>query len=368
MDCALINSLPYDRYIFILGCERSGSTWVSNIFDSHPRTLYFFEPFAEQLCIFPELPSRNYYFDYVDQGLAELVKCRLDQLYRMKNPFLFADHHYSFLQRIENSIVQLYREWNGIDPKEGPLILQRQHSLSLNRQRRHSGIQVKKVITDRHAGANVIKELRLNFKISLLATLYPNSKYLVTIREPGAQIQSITERIEKGSLKELHNSLKSLWRFVIGNERFYKYKDAICDWEQFTLPQQLAWWWLIQYEILLEDLTNYNLDFFLIFNEQLSVDPVAISEQIFRFCELDLHPNVRNYVALSTDHEEKRNIGTLDTFRRSEIYYRQRIQSVSLEIRKAVYQVWSSADHVCTVRSLQTVYFRYIGLADCRIN
>ena len=35
------------RPVFILGCERSGSTWLGNIFDAHADVEFWMEPFAD---------------------------------------------------------------------------------------------------------------------------------------------------------------------------------------------------------------------------------------------------------------------------------------------------------------------------------
>lgn len=56
--------------VLILGCERSGSTWLANIFDSHPRVNLFMEPFAQYAGLFPGFPDRNV---YLEAGNAKLI-------------------------------------------------------------------------------------------------------------------------------------------------------------------------------------------------------------------------------------------------------------------------------------------------------
>ena len=52
--------LTPNSIVFILGCQRSGTTWLANIFDSSPDTLLFMEPFSVPYGIFPDFPESSY--------------------------------------------------------------------------------------------------------------------------------------------------------------------------------------------------------------------------------------------------------------------------------------------------------------------
>lgn len=332
---------PYKRYVFILGCERSGSTWLSNIIDAHPQAVYFMEPFADYLCIFPEFPHRNDYLDHCDPALRDCVKDRINRLYHYKNPFVEADHRSALITVVEANIVKVYRKLGRIELKEGPLILQRQYSLGMNRYRSNSGIRIRKYIADPENGANVIKELRVNLKVPFFAGAFPNATYLVSLREPGAQIQSILERVKKGSLRELLRALDIFPAHTLGHDRFSDYHRALRNWCCLDLTQRLALWWRVQYETLLADLEACGLKFMVIQNETLSEDTGSLIEEMFDFCGLTVDSEVKKYVDVSTSTKTLSEHGTLDTMRDSKTYFRNRIGQVAPEIRAAIKEAWS---------------------------
>jgi hypothetical protein len=331
-----------DRLIFILGCERSGSTWLLNILDAHPSTLFFMEPFADYLAIFPEFPHRNFYLERSYEELEEIVRRKLNSLERLKYPFLYRPGRPTCLLTLEKACLRGWRRMRTRPFAEEPLFLQRYNSLSLNTHRTNSGLAVRKQFTERRVTG--IKELRINFKIPFFARLYPSAKYLVTIREPGAQICSIVERMQRGSLGELRRSLLTLKYHLRANERFAKYWDVAAGWETLDIKHQLALWWLINYEVLIGDLRAYGLDFQIVGNEDLSESPRERAADIFRFCDLEMTETVSDYITRSTQLQEAQAVGTLDTHRISREYYKHRIAAVDTDTRSAINNVFMKLD------------------------
>ncbi len=98
--------LDQSSYVFILGCERSGSTWLSNIIDANPDVEFFMEPFATQIDIFPGFPERNFYLENCRDNLLEFLKGEYEKLPQMKYLFYKRGNH--FYIRILDSLAVLF--------------------------------------------------------------------------------------------------------------------------------------------------------------------------------------------------------------------------------------------------------------------
>ena len=73
-------SLP-ESLIFILGIQRSCTTWLANIFISSPDVLLFMEPFSPPYGIFPDPPHHFYFLErsssFLDNLLCQQMPGRL---------------------------------------------------------------------------------------------------------------------------------------------------------------------------------------------------------------------------------------------------------------------------------------------------
>jgi hypothetical protein len=70
--------------VLILGCERSGSTWLSNILDSHPHVEFIMEPFVPRASLFPGFPGRNTYLANASDEIVRLIKNGYENIHDRK--------------------------------------------------------------------------------------------------------------------------------------------------------------------------------------------------------------------------------------------------------------------------------------------
>jgi hypothetical protein len=174
----------------------------------------------------------------------------------------------------------------------------------------------------------VTKDLRLNFKLGLLSRIFPSAKYLIAIRNPGAQISSILRLMDKGNLGELKQSLLSLPEYLGTNARFEKYLPLIDRqyWGK-DIQEMLIIWWLVNYDTLISDCQKFNVDYKIIYHEDISENLQNVSREIFDFIELDYSANVQSYLTESST--KGREIKSpLDTVRDTSRYYKERINQV----------------------------------------
>jgi hypothetical protein len=326
------------KKIFVLGCERSGSTWLSNVLDAHPDVEFFMEPFADYARIFPAVPERNVYLDEPDQAHIDEIERGYAKLHGLKYPLFYKSGRPLFLKIWDRALVTLDRKISWRLTFTIPMRIQRYHLLHLNNETIPLGRQTRK---HKKPGIEVTKELRLNFKTGLISKVFPDAKYLVTIRHPGAQIDSIQRLFAKNSLGELKKNLETFIEDIGKDSRFAKYKDVIRQFHRGDdLQVTLVLWWLINYEVLLEDLNRFGLEFRVVYHEDLSAHAEDEVTRILDFIELDMVPEINDYVIFSSKPRGNIDVvSNVDTRRDSATYYREAISAVEPGLKKKIRDV-----------------------------
>ena len=316
------------RYAFILGCERSGSTWLSNICDSHPATEFFMEPFADYANIFPGFPHRNLYISGKSRVLTELIREGYGSLIKLKYPFLHTRDGPRIWKTVDTLLVSAMSKI-AVSKLFGPSTkLDQYHLLHLNQaagrrhfeRRKNEGIDI-----------FITKELRLNFKLNLINETFPGAKYIIITRNPRAQLSSILNLFEKGNLGELQRSLFSFKEYVILTSRFAKYHHVVGDLQESDLIGMLVLWWIINYETVIQDCKDLSTEYLIVQHENLSQSPIDVVGYILKLFDLDMSRNVEDYIAISTTHSPV-IINAVDTVRDSKSYYKNAIQNAREEV------------------------------------
>jgi hypothetical protein len=322
--------------IFILGCERSGSTWLANIFDAHPDVELIMEPFADYAGLFPGFPDRNTYLSGRDSELIEIIKREYGRLCAAKYPLFYKPGRSPYLKILDGKLVAGYvgllRHLGACNPRT----LDQYQLLNLNASEVPVGKQPTKNI---HRTHEVTKELRLNFKIGFLSKLFPTAKYLVAIRHPGAQISSIMQLFKRGHLTELQRSLLSFVEHVNNGKRFINFWNSASSMDYDNdLEAKLALWWIINYGVLIEDLQLHRLDYRIVYHEELCKSPDKTVGELFEFCDLNYDAQAKAYVRASST-ENSNGTSPLNTSRDSANYYKLAIERVSISLNKKIQKI-----------------------------
>ena len=234
---------------FVLGCERSGSTWLSNVLDVNPNVELFMEPFADYAGLFPGLVGRNVYVDDQSNTMAAIVQTGYESLPSRKYSLFYAPDRSLIWKKVDHFLATTHT-YLGKLLRFSPALRVRQFELLNLNQRKVSGIfQVRK---NTPPSLRVTKELRLNFKIGLIRRVFPDAKFVIVVRHPGAQVTSILKMLRSGHLAELERSLLSLHVHLQDSRQFEKFAGhrACLDREQVTC-KSLLFWWLINYQTCL---------------------------------------------------------------------------------------------------------------------
>lgn len=315
--------------LFLLGCERSGSTWLSNIFDSHPDVFMAMEPFAPFAQAFPGFPDRNTYMgpdcahDPGREELRRVVEAGYTKLADWKYPLLYGLGRRPILREIDRQLVNGYERAAWFLRARPGLMTQRYQALNLSRKAIPSAQDFRKSGDVR---AVVTKELRLNFKTRMLSDLFPESRYVIAVRSPAAQITSIARFFDEGGLHELRLALMTLADSVSNSIVLSRYSDVVrAAAAAGDRVSRLAAWWAVNYDNVIRDLRASGAPYLVVRHEDLSERPLEVVENMFEFAGLEVTPAVTAYVAQSSSRAgDPRN--PLDTTRLSSAYYRSRLE------------------------------------------
>ena len=321
---------------FILGVERSGSTWLSNLIDAHPKTQLYMEPFAPRIEAFPGFPDRLFYLpeanphirECVYQGISALSKYKYPLFQRQKQGALARTLLYRGIYPISEFIHKALGAFGG-RPSRTHLRFK-----NLNKNRIENPY-LRRLRKDETPSYTVMKELRLNFKVGMLADLWPTTRVLVILRNPVSQIGSMVRLLDQGALHDLRRALRVFREYVQEGRRFSKYQDVLERMTGESLLHRSVAYWFVSYATLLEDLQRYEVEHTVIRHEELCQSTQEKCRQALSFLGMKEAPETEKYVHWSTNatnHTES----VMDTRRDSESYYLEALHAVSAEVRSAV--------------------------------
>lgn len=295
---------------FVLGCERSGSTWLANVLDSHPGVELWMEPFADYAGLFPGLALRLPVA--VDAGRVGLVRCGVARLTCHKHPLLYRRGRTTALESLDRRLAHGVR-WTARRVGAAiPRWVQRYELLNLNAREVPTSLRVRKT---RSPSLHVIKELRLNFAVALLREAFPEARFVVVLRHPVAQVASMHRWIGRGHLGELAAHLPAFLRSPAIPQPLRAHALLAAGREE-ELTAALSAYWIASHGALLGDLRERGCPHLVLRHEDLCSQPDARVAELLRFCGLDAVPEVAGYLAASTQGEA-RDPSPLDTRRAS---------------------------------------------------
>jgi hypothetical protein len=319
--------------VFVLGCERSGSTWVANILDAHPDVELWMEPAADYAGLLPELADRNTWCGAPSPGEVDALRAGLAGLARAKYPLAYRPGRWPGLRAADAAAARAVRAACRHARRPAPAWLARYELLNLHASRIPVRLQTRK---RRAPSRVVVKELRLQLKARLVAAAFPEARALVTLRHPVTQVASMARLLAGGGLGELARALRRFPAAVASQPRLRAWAELVHAAERAAAPApQLALYWLVAYQTLLEDLEACGLPHRVVSHEALARDPETGADELLAWCDLPASAEVLRYVRWSSASEAAQP-AAVDTSRDSRSVAERAHAAVAPELRAQV--------------------------------
>ncbi|WP_441000355.1 sulfotransferase [Fodinibius sp. SL11] len=306
--------------VFILGIERSATTWVSNLLEAHPDTCVYVEPMSAITARFKEWPDRFEQIEDVKQK-ADYFNSEFEILKRHKNWML--------TNVSSNALAWQFDLWlsNWLVRKQLATEAARDFS-EINFHRKTQPF-VKK---NKELKIEVIKELRLNFNPAIIRHIDNSARVLVIVRDIFANIESILNHIEQGNLAELKQVLLKHYG-QINAEIIYKY-------------------WRDSYNSLFKGLEDYNIEYMTLEHTAFIQYPECEINNLCTFVQIDDSNSILNYLYQSN----KKGKGIHNTNRSHDALQKRNT--------KAKKKVWPKIRHLVNIEELHPELRKIVELPN----
>ncbi len=331
----MMESSPFpESLVFILGSQRSGTTWLANIFDTNPETLLFMEPFAPAYGIFPEFPGASCFLESPSPYLDHLLRVEMPtRLLRYKSLLFRRSMIDPAWFRLERWIARTVTSRSRLVPNRLRKYTLKFELLNLNRMEDSYPLYPKTI----QPPFWVIKELRFSGKIPILRHSFPQAYFIVIVRHPCATVHSIMNWFERGGLGELRRDIETYLEKMEVQAASKPYKNLIARCRNGSLAHKIALYWRISYETMFRQLETYSSFQFVVY-EQLALQPKEMAVQIFRQMGIPWSYSIDEYLSYSTKAQPQ-DAGPVTTVRESATYYRSWMEEIPESRQQAVFDI-----------------------------
>lgn len=254
--------------VFILGVERSATTWISNILEAHPDTTVYMEPLSSAVSGFKNWPGRfrriqnldlyAQYFQHEFQRIKHRRRFLFTRLFDTSSAWRADSKLSAFIQRyLEVRPAADFQELNfhrindafDFPPSDGPI--------------------------------DVIKEVRMNYQSEIINRINSNAKVLVPMREYGPVVDSIKRNLERGNLVDFRKSLESYNNGKITSKTIFEY-------------------WYNSYNTLVSTLDSSGVNYKAITHKNMLEGECCIKE-VIKWMGIGWNNNIKKYIIESSE-------------------------------------------------------------------
>ncbi len=324
--------------LFLLGCQRSGTTWLANMLDASPYSRVFMEPFSAPYGIFPEFPDASSFVESSSPELEHLLRTEMPtRLSRYKTFLLRKSLVDPLWFRLDRALARATGHLGRIGLRGLRQRARRFELLNLNRMNGEAPLFPKAAVPSLWC----IKELRLAGKIPLLLTAFPDARFVVIVRHPCATVHSILTWFDRGRLTELRKDMETYLEKLELQPISKRHAELLARCREGNLAHRLALYWRVSYETMLRHLENHP-SFRCVVHEELASRPREVARELWHHVGLEWTRSVDDYLEYSSG----RDVDTSDplvTVRKSATYFSSWTDEISEEIRGSVLEITSDS-------------------------
>jgi len=286
-----LTKLPDDKITLLLGGPRSGTTWLGKIFDSHPDTLYRFEP------------------DRVRRGSYLPLICKTDDVDLHREA---AEEYLRDLLKVHNittvgSLPQFRKAYRGpigsrlhtglVNTLRGLMRkLRRMKRRGLRRRVRR--VRVPDLIRGRRAKGMhaVIKSVSSRGRARLFAEAMPAAKIVLLVRDPFGYVAAIM----RGNRTGRHAGAMRV-EDLLATEQAKQLKLTPQTFDGLSVVERFAWEWAILNRKALDDLEGLE-QARVVYYQDLCANPITVCRELFDFIGLSWAQETEAFVRSSVDY------------------------------------------------------------------
>lgn len=278
-----------DGCILLFGMPRSGTTWLGKLFDSHPDTLYRHEPDTSQRLVMPRYPGieeSDRYLETVRTFVEELPQVNTLRV-AGKLPLFPKAYLPGLRAQLLHGNVWLARLGSQLN-LEIPV-----RACGGRRQRVQPRV--------------VWKSIESMGRFGLILKALPEARGVHIMRHPCGYVASV---LRGQRAKYFTDNTSASEDFGIFN---YAMNSALGDAYQLSLDnlkslapeERLAWGWVLINEKAMRE-SEYTGRTLCVRYEDICLDPLSRTEQMFAFAGLAMTEQTRRFVAASTSRSSDR--------------------------------------------------------------
>lgn len=301
--------------ILVFGLPRSGTTWVGKIFDSHPATLYRHEPDSwSALAPVPLVATAaeaDEHADRVGEFVAGLPERRETKVAGSTPVF-----PKRYLSGARLAWLRL-----GIAGARGVARVRGECTVP----RAVDPDQADRV-------AVVWKSIESIGRLGLLAQALPAARGILLVRHPCGFVASVQrgERSRNFTSGTPASEDYGILQTLVASEAGRRYGLSLAYLRTLTPEERLAWRWVLFNETGMDGVAGDGR-FLTVRYEDLCLDPVGVTDRMFRASGLDLHPQTETFLAQSTRSDRGGYFSVYKDSRRAAEQWRRELAPEAVE-------------------------------------